>query len=130
MNIDNNSRSTSGWVLVSRSATSCGQSISWAVVIACFLCSSDFDGSLEEPRDDHLLSGYDTPGLTSRPARTPLCWTQPVMSEAKEVQAALAAPDERPSLWQRLVAMHPYFTEYQQRTRRAIPVVTLTPVTT
>jgi len=67
MNIDNNSRSTSGWVLVSRSATSCGQSISWAVVIACFLCSSDFDGSLEESRDDHLLSGYDTPGLTSRP---------------------------------------------------------------
>ena len=52
------------------------------------------------------------------------------MSEAKEVQAALAAPDERPSLWQRLVAMYPYFTEYQQRTRRAIPVVTLTPVTT
>jgi hypothetical protein len=26
-----------------------------------------FDGSLEESRDDHLLSGYDTPGLTSRP---------------------------------------------------------------
>ena len=37
------------------------------MVIACFLCSSDFDGSLEESRDDHLLSGYDTPGLTSRP---------------------------------------------------------------
>ena len=53
-----------------------------------------------------------------------------VMGEANEVQAALAAPDERPSLWQRLVAMYPYFAEYQQRTRRAIPVVTLTPVTT
>ncbi len=76
-NVDNNSRSTSGWVLVSRSATSCGQSISWAVVIACFLCSSDFDGSVEESRDDHLQSGYDTPDLISGPTRTPLCWTQP-----------------------------------------------------
>jgi hypothetical protein len=53
-----------------------------------------------------------------------------VMGEAKEVRAALATPDERPSLWQRLVAMYPYFTEYQQPPRRAIPVVTLTPVTT
>lgn len=53
-----------------------------------------------------------------------------VMGEAKEVHAALAAPDERPSLCQRLVTMYPYFTEYQQRTCRAIPVVTLTPVTT
>jgi hypothetical protein len=35
MNMDNNSRSTSGEVVVSRSASSCGQSISWAVVIAC-----------------------------------------------------------------------------------------------
>jgi hypothetical protein len=34
MNVDNNSRSTSGWVVVSRSANTCGQSISWAVVIA------------------------------------------------------------------------------------------------
>jgi hypothetical protein len=48
-------------VVVSRSASTVGQSISWAVVIAWFLCSSDFDGSLEESRDDLHSSGYDTP---------------------------------------------------------------------
>src|SRR5271165_4422197 len=66
MNVASSSRSTSGWVLVSRSASTCGQSISWAVVIACFLCSSDFGRSLEESRDDLHLSGYDTPDLTIR----------------------------------------------------------------
>src|SRR5271165_1913857 len=65
MNVASSSRSTSGWVLVSRSASTCGQSISWAVVIACFLCSSDFGRSLEESRDDLHLSGYDTPDLTN-----------------------------------------------------------------
>lgn len=43
------------------------------------------------------------------------------------VRAALADPTERPELWRRLVAMYPYFTEYQQRTDREIPVVVLTP---
>ncbi len=43
------------------------------------------------------------------------------------VRAALADPAERPELWRRLVAMYPYFTEYQQRTDREIPVVVLTP---
>lgn len=44
------------------------------------------------------------------------------------VRADLADPAERPELWRRLVAMYPYFTEYQQRTEREIPVVVLTPV--
>lgn len=43
------------------------------------------------------------------------------------VRAALADPTERPEFWRRLVAMYPYFTEYQQRTDREIPVVVLTP---
>ena len=34
MNAASSSRSTSGWQVVSRSANTCGQSISWAVVIA------------------------------------------------------------------------------------------------
>ena len=42
-------------------------------------------------------------------------------------RAALAPPDQRADLWRRLVQMYPYFTGYQQRTRRQIPVVILTP---
>jgi hypothetical protein len=64
MNVASSSRSTSGLVAVSRSANTCGQSISWAVVMRRFLCSSDFDGSLEESRDNLHSSGYDTPDLT------------------------------------------------------------------
>ena len=45
------------------------------------------------------------------------------------VKATLADPGERPQLWRRLVEMYPYFTEYQQRTDREIPVVVLTPTT-
>ena len=75
-------------------------------------------------------SGSDTdPAWWLNLQANPMAVVQ-VMGEAKEVRAALATPDERPSLWQRLVAMYPYFTEYQQPPRRAIPVVTLTPVTT
>jgi deazaflavin-dependent oxidoreductase (nitroreductase family) len=43
------------------------------------------------------------------------------------VHAEPAKPDERADLWRRLVAMYPYFAEYQTRTRREIPVVILTP---
>lgn len=43
-----------------------------------------------------------------------------------DVEAALASAEERPYLWQRLVEMYPYFTDYQQRTTREIPVVILT----
>jgi deazaflavin-dependent oxidoreductase (nitroreductase family) len=43
------------------------------------------------------------------------------------VEAELAKADERPDLWRRLVEMYPYFTDYQQRTSRTIPVVVLTP---
>ena len=45
------------------------------------------------------------------------------------VTAALAPPGQRADLWRRLVGMYPYFTEYQQRTSRKIPVVILTPAT-
>lgn len=43
------------------------------------------------------------------------------------VRAELAAPEERSELWRRLVEMYPYFTEYQQRTDREIPVIVLNP---
>ncbi len=52
-----------------------------------------------------------------------------VMRRKVRVRAELAKPEEREDLWRRLVAMYPYFTEYQERTTRQIPVVVLTPVT-
>ncbi len=51
-----------------------------------------------------------------------------VLGRTVEVQASLARPAERPTLWKQLVAMYPYSTNYQQRTNREIPVVILTPV--
>ncbi|MEH3133118.1 MAG: nitroreductase family deazaflavin-dependent oxidoreductase [Mycolicibacterium neoaurum] len=50
-----------------------------------------------------------------------------VRGETIHVSAAEADPGERPRLWERLVQMYPYFTVYQRRTERAIPVVVLTP---
>jgi deazaflavin-dependent oxidoreductase (nitroreductase family) len=50
-----------------------------------------------------------------------------VNSDTFTVEAELATADERPDLWRRLVEMYPYFTDYQQRTNRVIPVVILTP---
>jgi F420H(2)-dependent quinone reductase len=43
------------------------------------------------------------------------------------VRATLAEQGERAELWKRLVAMYPYFAEYQTRTDREIPVIVLTP---
>jgi F420H(2)-dependent quinone reductase len=51
-----------------------------------------------------------------------------VMETKVRVRAEVAPPHEREKLWQRLVAMYPYFTEYQARTRREIPVVILHPI--
>ena len=44
------------------------------------------------------------------------------------VRAVQATPSERQSFWPRLVAMYPYFTEYQERTERQIPVVIHEPI--
>lgn len=51
-----------------------------------------------------------------------------VMRSVVRVQASLADPEERARYWQELVAMYPYFTEYQGRTQREIPIIVLTPV--
>jgi deazaflavin-dependent oxidoreductase (nitroreductase family) len=51
-----------------------------------------------------------------------------MMDRKVRVRAVLATPSERQSLWPRLVAMYPYFTEYQERTERQIPVVILEPI--
>lgn len=53
-----------------------------------------------------------------------------VMGTTVRVQAAQASPAERPELWRRLVQMYPYFTDYQRRTKREIPVIVLTPTAT
>jgi deazaflavin-dependent oxidoreductase (nitroreductase family) len=51
-----------------------------------------------------------------------------VMGRTIRIRATLATSEERPYLWEKLVAMYPYFTDYQQRTSRSIPVIVLTPV--
>lgn len=51
-----------------------------------------------------------------------------VMRTQISVQAEVAVPQEREMLWRKLVAMYPYFTDYQERTTRQIPIVVLKPV--
>lgn len=51
-----------------------------------------------------------------------------VMRTEIKVRAEVATPDERGDLWRKLVAMYPYFTDYQTRTTRQIPIVILKPV--
>lgn len=53
-----------------------------------------------------------------------------VMQSKVRVHARVAAAHERTHFWNQLVAMYPYFTEYQERTQREIPVVILEPVET
>ena len=53
-----------------------------------------------------------------------------VNNDTFAVKAELAPAEQRPDLWRRLVDMYPYFTEYQQRTSREIPVVILAPAAT
>lgn len=50
-----------------------------------------------------------------------------VMGAKVRVRAVQATPREREDFWPRLVAMYPYFTEYQERTERQIPVIILEP---
>ena len=54
--------------------------------------------------------------------------TVQVMRSQTKVRAQVATPQERAHFWTRLVAMYPYFTEYQERTQREIPVIILEPV--
>ena len=51
-----------------------------------------------------------------------------VMRTKTRVRAELATPQERAAFWPRLVAMYPYFVDYQARTQREIPVVVLRPI--
>ncbi|MDX2138796.1 MAG: nitroreductase/quinone reductase family protein [Chloroflexota bacterium] len=52
-----------------------------------------------------------------------------VMNHCLKVRAEQALPEERAALWQTLSQMYPYFTDYESRTTRQIPVVVLTPIT-
>lgn len=72
-------------------------------------------------------SGSDTDPVWWRNLRADPSATLEVSGETIGVTAALAGEQERPELWRRLVAMYPYFTEYQKRTTRQIPVIVLTP---
>jgi deazaflavin-dependent oxidoreductase (nitroreductase family) len=50
-----------------------------------------------------------------------------VRNQRVKVRARAALPEERAKLWQRLCAMYPYFTDYETRTSREIPILVLTP---
>jgi F420H(2)-dependent quinone reductase len=50
-----------------------------------------------------------------------------VGSERRAVVAAQATPEEKQRLWPRLVEMYDEYAVYQQRTKREIPVVILSP---
>ena len=51
-----------------------------------------------------------------------------VMRTKLRVRAEVTTPEERATFWPKLVAMYPYFVDYQQRTQREIPVIILRPV--
>jgi deazaflavin-dependent oxidoreductase (nitroreductase family) len=72
-------------------------------------------------------SGSDTDPVWWRNLKANPTATLDVNGETIRVDAAPATDEERPELWRRLVEMYPYFTEYQKRTTRQIPVVVLTP---
>jgi F420H(2)-dependent quinone reductase len=43
------------------------------------------------------------------------------------VNVTIAAPDERAVLWERLIALAPFFANYQAKVEREIPMAVLTP---
>lgn len=51
-----------------------------------------------------------------------------VMNKRMKVRAELVKPGERSKLWDSLCRMYPYFTDYEARTTREIPIVVLNPV--
>ena len=68
------------------------------------------------------------PGVVAEPARHRTEAVAQIGTRTlSRCDAALAPATERAELWRRLEEMYPYFTGYQQRTTRAIPVVILTP---
>jgi len=52
--------------------------------------------------------------------------TVEVGTEQFQAQAAIASEPERTRLYNQMVEMMPGFAEYQQKTTRVIPVITLT----
>ena len=54
--------------------------------------------------------------------------TVEVGTEQFQAQAALAPEPERTRLYSKMVEMMPGFAEYERKTTRVIPVITLTPV--
>jgi deazaflavin-dependent oxidoreductase (nitroreductase family) len=54
--------------------------------------------------------------------------TVEVGTDQFQASAAVALEPERTRLYSKMAAMMPSFTEYEQKTKRVIPVITLTPV--
>jgi deazaflavin-dependent oxidoreductase (nitroreductase family) len=51
-----------------------------------------------------------------------------VKADKFAARARTATPEEKPDMWRQMVATWPAYDEYQQKTRRDIPVVVLEPV--
>ncbi|HVY96174.1 MAG TPA: nitroreductase family deazaflavin-dependent oxidoreductase [Solirubrobacterales bacterium] len=48
-----------------------------------------------------------------------------VLGDRFKARARTAGPDEKPALWEKMVAEWPSYDEYQEKTEREIPVVVL-----
>jgi deazaflavin-dependent oxidoreductase (nitroreductase family) len=51
-----------------------------------------------------------------------------VMADKFRARARAATDTEKPALWDKMAAIWPAYNDYQQRTRRSIPVVILEPI--
>lgn len=51
-----------------------------------------------------------------------------VRGERFAARARTAGPQEKPGLWEKMVAAYPAYDDYRQKTAREIPVVVLDPV--
>lgn len=80
----------------------------------CFVIAAAYSGSDSDPVWWHNLQANSHAELL-------------VDDQRVRVEATQASAAERPELWRRLVEMYPYFTDYQRRTTRQIPVIVLTP---
>ena len=54
--------------------------------------------------------------------------TYQVGAKVVKARAEIADPERRKQLWERLVAKHKGYADYQKKTTREIPMVTLKPV--
>lgn len=72
-------------------------------------------------------AGFDTHPAWFHNLRTNPRTTVEIGKQKIDVIASVAGPGERERLWKRLVALAPLYENYEQKTRRTIPLVILHP---